>query len=404
MKNHKPLGEHGFTLIEMIGVLAIIAILAGMLAPNVIKMMQSATQDAEEKALDVLADGLVNYVLDSRIIPQSGEGAGTWATNIGTQTELPAAKIYATDLTCSRRYWFDPATDLNGLTDNTASYDQNTVTAANLSSYSTSSTTSAPTNPRAMIISDLTPSCSNNILVASVAHNTANFAAVWDQTGTLTESSTLKVKRINFAKHFETITLVSGNGSLFSRTTYSNPAAGTLTPTTILTVEENSHIFSVTYSSGGFEPTNIAGGTATVDIGTTSGGTELVSAASVISGVTVQPASVTITSASDITIYEELTIGGASVVNANSGYIDVTLAYVGEPQYKLQGQAGNPTTITITSAGTPEIISFNVLNGTELYLYDQTLTAGVGNLLLTTVIKESESFIYSPGPPPVWGR
>ncbi|MCP4265304.1 MAG: prepilin-type N-terminal cleavage/methylation domain-containing protein [Candidatus Brocadiaceae bacterium] len=276
-KNNLKFCEHAFTLIEMIGVIAIIAILAAVIAPNVVKQMQAAGQDAEEEALDVLAEGLIDYVLENRIIPQSDEGSGTWATNIATQTNLPAEKIYENDLGNSRRYWFDPATDLNGLSDNSASYDQNTVSAANLSGDATTSTASAPTNPRAMIISDLTSGGTNNILVASVAHNTLNFAAAWDQTGTMTESSTLKIKRINFARLFN-------NADLFS------------------TVPDSSTSF----------------------------------------------------------------------------------------QYKLEGQTVN-TTVSFSS---PVTRSFNVIDGTTLYLYDQSI-----NLLYSAVIKESEGFTYSPDPP-----
>ena len=406
-KNNIRMCEQAFTLIEMIGVMAIIAILAAVIAPNVIKQLQSASQDAEEKTLGLLADGLVNYVLENRIIPQSGEGSGTWATNIASQTDLPVTKIYENDLGNSRRYWFDPATDLNGLSDNSASYSQNTVSAANLSGNATTSTASTPTNPRAMIISDLSAGGTNNILVASVAHNTANFAAAWDQTGTLTESSTLKIKRINFSQLFETVTLQSSNGHFFARQSYSSPSSTVPTVTyPVMTIEKNSHIFAVHYSTGGFEPTNSAGGSAALDIGYTSGGNEFVSAASVISGITSGPASVTYTSTSDISIGSELTISGSGVSNGNSGYIDIMVEYNGEPQYKLEGQAGNPTTISISSAGTPEIISFNVIKGTKIYLYDQSWTAGspTGDLLHSIVIKESENFAYLPGPPTLWGR
>ncbi len=283
-KNNLRCCEQAFTLIEMIGVMAIIAILAAVIAPNVVKQMQAAGQDAEEEALDVLAEGLIDYVLENRIIPQSDEGLAAWANNIATQTNLPTNMIFQNDLGNNRRYWFDPATDLNGLSNNSASYDQNTVAAANLSGDATTSTASAPTNPRAMIISDLSAGGTNNILVASVAHNAANFAAAWDQTGILTESSTLKIKRINLARLFNTVTL--------------------------------------------------------------------------------------------------------------SNEIPVTLPE--SFQYLLEGQAGN-SIINITLAGTPEIVSFNVIDGTTLYLYDE-----LGGLLRLVVIKESEGFTYKQGPPTSW--
>ncbi len=350
---------------------------------------------------------MINYVLENRIIPQSGEGTGPWSTNIATQMDLPTNKIYENELGNSRRYWFDPSTDLDGLSDNSASYNQDTVSAANISGDATTTTASAPTNPRAMIISDLSSGAANNILVTSVAHSTANFSAVWDQTGTLTESSTLKIKRINFSQMFETVSLESSNGSYFARKSYSSPSSSS--PTVdfpVLSIEKNSHIFAVHYSTGGFEPTNATGGSAAFDIGYTSGGDEFVSAASVISGVTSGPTSVTYTSTGDISVGTELTIPGSGVSSANSGYIDVMVEYNGEPQYKLEGQSGDPTTISINSAGTPEIISFNVINGTMIYLYDQSWTGGspTGDLLHSIVIKESESFAYIPGPPTLWGR
>lgn len=278
--------KNGFTLIEMIGVIAIMAIFAAVITPNVVKQIQAVRQDAEEETLGVLAEGLIDYVLENRIIPQSGEGSGTWSTNIATQVDLSTKKIYENEIGNSRRYWFDPATNLNGLSDNSGPYNQNTVSAANLSGDATTSTASAPTNPRAMIISDLSSGGTNNILVASVVHNAANFAAVWDQTGTLTESSTLKIERINLARLFNTVTLYNE------------------TPVTL-------------------------------------------------------PASF---------------------------------------QYRLEGQTGN-STVNITSAGSPEIVSFNVIDGTTLYLYDQ-----LGALLRTVVIKESEGFTYTQGPPESWSR
>ncbi|GAX62690.1 type II secretory system protein [Candidatus Scalindua japonica] len=405
-KNNLQCREQAFTLIEMIGVLAIIAILAAVIAPNVIKQMQSVSQDVEEKTLDLLADGLINYVLENRIIPQSGEGTGAWSSNIATQMDLPTNKIYQNDLGNSRRYWFDPATDLNGLSDNSASYNQNTVSATNISGNATTMSVSAPTSPRAMIISDLSVGATNNILVASVGHTASNFAAVWDQTGTLTESSTLKIKRINFSQMFETVSLESSNGSYFARKSYSSPSSSSpIVDFPVLSIEKNSHIFAVHYSTGGFEPTNASGGSATLDIGYTSGGDEFISAASVISGATSGPNSVVYTSTSDISIGTELTISGSGVSNANSGYVDVMIEYNGEPQYRLEGQVA-PTTISISSAGTPEIISFNVINGTSLFLYDQSWTAGspTGDLLHSIVIKESENFAYIPGPPTLWGR
>jgi hypothetical protein len=208
--------------------------------------------------------------------------------------------------------------------------------------------------------------------------------------------------------------LQAGYSSIFARRTYSNPnstvpfsgTAGPIVTFPLFIVEKNSHIYSVSYSTGGFEPTNIPGGTVELDIGYTSEGNEFYDSIDVSIGTTTPYSKLSspYTSTVDISVGLELTISGTSVYNGNSGYIDTTVEYNGEPQYKLEGQS-NPTIISISNPGTPEIISFNVINGTELSLYDQSwIGTGDGDLLYSVIIKESESFYYSPGPPTLWGR
>lgn len=395
----------GFTLVEIIGVLAIMAIMAAIILPNVVRQMQAAKRDAEEMNLSILADALENYVMANRAIPQSGFGAGTWATNLATQTDLPVTDVYQNGLLCSRRYWFDPSNDLNGLTDDTAPYDQDTVAIANLSGMTTGAAASAPANPRAMFISDMAAGCTNNI--NGVADTDANFLAVWDQTAPpLVEGAEIKIERVNLSELFEPVSLYVANSSIFSRRSYSSPAAGNSTNNPLMTLGRHSRAFYVTYSTGGFSPTTPAGGIATISIGTALL-TEFVNAASVITGVNSGPVAIALNTGDNTqTVGSTLTIGGAGVTSANSGYMDILVEYAGEPQYQLEGRAGNPNVITITTPGTSELISFNVINGTQLFLYDQDWTAAspTGNLMLSIVLKESDSFSYSPGPPAVWGR
>ena len=416
--------ERAFTLIEMIGVIAIMAILAAVIAPNVVRKMQAAGQDAEETELGVLAEGLMDYVLGNRIIPQSGFGPGVWSTNISSQIDVPVNNISQNNLNCSRRYWFDPSTDLNGLSDNSAAYNQNAVPAANISGYIIGSNATLPANPRAMIISDMTTGCTANI--NSVADTNANFAAVWNQADPvndpLVEGPTLKIARINFAKLFKTVTLQSANGAIISRRSYYNLSTGSKIINTVMALENNSHIFSVSYSSGGFGPTD---STALLDIGYTAGGNEFVAAADVTNGFNSGPVAVIYTSTSNISISSELSIvgggggggggggkgkgkpgTGTGITTDNSGVVEITVEYNGEPQYKLEGQVGGATTINITTPSSPEIVSFNVIDGTTIYLYDQSWDALnlTANLLHSVVIKESEGFTYLPGPPASWIR
>ena len=217
------------------------------------------------------------------------------------------------------------------------------------------------------------------------------------------------------------MTLQSSSGSIFIRQSYERPPSllpystdftpGPVVRFPVLTTEKNSHIFSIIYSTNGFEPTNMVGGMITVEIGYTSGGNEFLNnvPGNVTTGTTSPPISISpaYTSINDINIGIELTIPGSSnVYHGNSGHIDITVQYQGEPQFKLEGQTGNPTTMTVTTAGMTEIRSFNVIDGTTIYLYDQSGTSGgiAGDLLLSAVIKDSTIFTYSPGPPTFWGR
>jgi prepilin-type N-terminal cleavage/methylation domain-containing protein len=59
----------GFTLVEMIGVLAILAILASFIAPNVINQLQAAKRDAEDEQLTAIARGIELYLRQTHLFP-----------------------------------------------------------------------------------------------------------------------------------------------------------------------------------------------------------------------------------------------------------------------------------------------------------------------------------------------
>ena len=78
-----------FSLIEMIGVLAIIAIVAAIMTPNLARRISRANGEKEEQVLSVLADGLIRAVRANQSIP----GPTSWGTNISTQTGLPFNEV-----------------------------------------------------------------------------------------------------------------------------------------------------------------------------------------------------------------------------------------------------------------------------------------------------------------------
>lgn len=82
-------GGAGFTLIEMIGVLAVLAMLAAVVTPNLAWRIRRGSAEREERTLQVLAQGLVQAVRATQVIP----GAGTWAEHIAAHAGLSLAEV-----------------------------------------------------------------------------------------------------------------------------------------------------------------------------------------------------------------------------------------------------------------------------------------------------------------------
>lgn len=86
----------GFSLLEIIGVLAVMAILATALAPNLIRTLDRAQVKAEAGTLEVLAQQLENYVRDTGALPVHGAAATdprAWAVTLAAYSGLNAAEL-----------------------------------------------------------------------------------------------------------------------------------------------------------------------------------------------------------------------------------------------------------------------------------------------------------------------
>ena len=74
MKKLKPFTEAGFTLLELLVVLGIIAMLAGIVGPQVMKHMGESKTKAAKVQIEDLATTLDMYKLDVGRYPSSEEG------------------------------------------------------------------------------------------------------------------------------------------------------------------------------------------------------------------------------------------------------------------------------------------------------------------------------------------
>src|SRR5215475_5137630 len=83
--------KRAFTLIEMIGVLAAIAILAVILVPLLIRQMDKVAGDKESASLKSMGDALQQSIQRNRRVP--GASGWDWATNIANELGVNLSDI-----------------------------------------------------------------------------------------------------------------------------------------------------------------------------------------------------------------------------------------------------------------------------------------------------------------------
>ena len=74
--------RRSFTLIELIGVVAVIALLAASLVPTLIRQMDRIAGDQESAALKSFGDALNQSIRRNRYIPSQTDWASTVATRL----------------------------------------------------------------------------------------------------------------------------------------------------------------------------------------------------------------------------------------------------------------------------------------------------------------------------------
>jgi type II secretory pathway pseudopilin PulG len=202
--------EQGFSLLEMIGVLGVIAIMATLLVPPLIQQMKLAAAEQESEALQRLAQGFNDHVLRSKQIPNESDWAEVIATELGLQTN----EVSVNGRQTARVYLIDPALRIGGA-NGTLPYTQ---------TNSGSLVEPATNSWRLMIVSSLDPA--RPIPVSSGVGDATNFNNLWAAAeGTvpagwpadwLKHGEDLKIQRINLAPLFKRLIL----------TNYDSPTGG----------------------------------------------------------------------------------------------------------------------------------------------------------------------------------
>ena len=199
--------QNGFTLLELVGVLAVAAILAGTLAPNIADSIDRAYAEAERDNMVALARGLEQAILQQKRIPSPK--TEDWVAAIAETSALARERIARNDRGHARRLVFDPrffskqARRFSGFSQNRGLKQR-------------------PLSPRIMLISGLKQR-------PPTIKNTAEaFDAVWNQTAdaAIRESDDIIIERLNLTPHFHRVIL----GNQDSRRPYYRLESGATTP------------------------------------------------------------------------------------------------------------------------------------------------------------------------------
>lgn len=194
---HRPLG---FSLLELIGVMAIISILATILTPSIIQQIDAAIARREIAQLTEIAQSFRAAVIRESRIPDESE----WVDMVATEWGRPAEDVRSNDRRNARVFVIDGALRV-GTSSGIAPYLQGTQGSI------------LPVSPRFLILSNLDPAktipVSNGVLAA------ADFSQLWntpDQSvptgwsGRWAESnagSDLKIQRIDLSALFHRVIL-----------------------------------------------------------------------------------------------------------------------------------------------------------------------------------------------------
>ncbi|MCP5145787.1 MAG: type II secretion system protein [Gammaproteobacteria bacterium] len=201
----------GFTLIELIGVMAIVAIMASVIAPRMFDDLKRARRDKETTSLANLGSLLRDYILDTKHIP--APSVSSWTTALASVANLPTSRIEFNDRGFRRGYYVDPRFF--------------TTSDTNFSGYTQQGgLVNPPVSARIMLVSVMTGNA------PAAPNNSATFDAIWNQTSaaTLIEGPDIKIERVNMQTSFHRVILTNGLGSqvsyqLENGSSYAVPAA-----------------------------------------------------------------------------------------------------------------------------------------------------------------------------------
>ncbi len=200
--SQKRFRQQAFSLIEMIGVLAVIAILAAVLLPALIKQTDKLAADQESATLQSFGTAIQNNALRTRIIPDNT----TWISVITNELGMNSLLVSSNPRNRARVF----VIDANGLTP--MPYPQTSVGFTNTS----------PPQPRFMIVSSLGTNLRSGLIsnpgltifndLWSTTAGTIPANAIWSGWNK-GRGDDLIVQRVNLSPYFVHLILTTNNST-----------------------------------------------------------------------------------------------------------------------------------------------------------------------------------------------
>lgn len=187
-----PHTASGFTLIEVIGALAVVALLVGVTAQSGFERLKQADRATEAADLSQIITGIERAVVRTRSVPT----ASNWVTVVAGHLSKSTNQIAKTRQGHARVLLFDPAFRIGPSVTNTLPFVQSATGSI------------LPSNARAVVVS--------SIATALPTLTATNFAALWNAaSGTLPagwsgwggSASDLRIERLDFSRLFRRVIL-----------------------------------------------------------------------------------------------------------------------------------------------------------------------------------------------------
>ena len=185
--------RNGWTLIETIVVLAVIAILAAVMVPPVIKRIDHAVWTKETADLNAIGDAFTQSILRTKTIPSHT----TWMNAVASQMSLPVSAVTTNPRRYARAFYIDQNLLING---------------SGLPYTQTTNGATKPDTARVMIVSSL----SSALPFPSGLLSSSDFDPIWNAPDGATPSTwttwagtgdDLRIKKINLEPLFHQLIL-----------------------------------------------------------------------------------------------------------------------------------------------------------------------------------------------------